>query len=227
MLERLGVRAVRASARVTPVDAPATRVVGLVLPAGAGPTWRKCATPSPGVLRHVVRNARARQRTGLSSLPGYRRARSLSFAPTRGICARARRLSASPYVEQALAGNPRIAGLLVRLFFARFGGAGDEAASRPMPQRWTKSRTWTRTGSCSFLAVVQATTRTNYFLNKPYLSFKLDPKRVPACPSRGRCSRSGCTRRASRACTCAAGGWRAAACAGRTAWRTSAPRSSG
>ena len=30
----------------------------------------------------------------------------------------------------------------------------------------------------SFLAVVQATTRTNYSLDKPYLSFKLDPKRV-------------------------------------------------
>ena len=34
----------------------------------------------------------------------------------------------------------------------------------------------------SFLAVVQATTRTNYFLDKPYLSFKLDPKRVPGLP---------------------------------------------
>src|SRR5205823_2550440 len=34
----------------------------------------------------------------------------------------------------------------------------------------------------SFLAVIQATTRTNYFLNKSYLSFKLDPKGVPGLP---------------------------------------------
>src|SRR6185369_726692 len=34
----------------------------------------------------------------------------------------------------------------------------------------------------SFLAVVQASTRTNYFLNRPYLSIKLDPKRVPGLP---------------------------------------------
>ena len=43
---------------------------------------------------------------------------------------------------------------------------------------------------------------------------------------RGRGSRSSCTRRASRACTCAAARSRAAACAGPTAARTSAPRSS-
>jgi NAD-specific glutamate dehydrogenase len=50
-------------------------------------------------------------------------------------------------------------------------------------------------------------------------------RRSPTCRSPSRCSRSSCTRRASRACTCAAARWRAAACAGRTAWRTSAPRS--
>ena len=47
------------------------------------------------------------------------------------------------------------------------------------------------------------------------------------CPSRGRCSRSSSTRRASRPCTSAAGGSRAEASAGPTAARTSAPRCSG
>ena len=43
---------------------------------------------------------------------------------------------------------------------------------------------------------------------------------------RARSSRSSCTRRAWRACTCAAAGSPGAGCAGRTAARTSAPRSS-
>ncbi len=46
-----------------------------------------------------------------------------------------------------------------------------------------------------------------------------------ACRSRGRCSRSGSTRPGSRACTCALARWPAAACAGRTGARTSAPKS--
>ncbi len=47
------------------------------------------------------------------------------------------------------------------------------------------------------------------------------------CPSRSRCSRSSSTRRASKACTCAAARSRAVACAGPTARRISAPRCSG
>ncbi len=49
-------------------------------------------------------------------------------------------------------------------------------------------------------------------------------RRFPRCPSRGRCTRSSCTRPASRACTCAAARSRAAACAGPTGRKTSAPR---
>ncbi len=59
------------------------------------------------------------------------------------------------------------------------------------------------------------------------LSFKLDPSGCRCCRCRGRGSRSSCTRRGSRACTCAAARWLAAGCAGRTGARTSAPRSSG
>jgi glutamate dehydrogenase len=89
------------------------------------------------------------------------------------------------YVEQALAGNPRIAALLVRLFFARFKNEAASEANRVTEiaaaldevENLDEDRILR-----SFLAVMQATTRTNYFLHKPYLSFKLDPKRVPGLP---------------------------------------------
>src|SRR5688572_16595160 len=90
------------------------------------------------------------------------------------------------YVEQALASHPRIAALLVRLFFARFEPAqrGGEAqlteeisAALDEVQNLDEDRILR-----SFLAVVQATTRTNFFLSKPCLSFKLDPQRVPGLP---------------------------------------------
>jgi glutamate dehydrogenase len=89
------------------------------------------------------------------------------------------------YVEQALAANPRVAALLVRLFFSRFsssrenetGFVGQIDAALDEVENLDEDRILR-----SFLAVVQATTRTNYFLNRPYLSFKLDPKRVPGLP---------------------------------------------
>ena len=91
-----------------------------------------------------------------------------------------------PYVEQALATNPRVAALLVRLFLARMreGGAASEAdvgteltAALDAVQNLDEDRILR-----SFLAVIRATLRTNYFLDKPYVSFKLDPKGVPGLP---------------------------------------------
>ena len=62
---------------------------------------------------------------------------------------------------------------------------------------------------------------------KPYLSLKLDPARVPDLPAAAADVRDlRATRPASRASTCAAARSRAAASAGRTGARTSAPRSS-
>ena len=52
-------------------------------------------------------------------------------------------------------------------------------------------------------------------------------RRCPTFPCRGRCSRSGCARLASRECTCATVGLPAVAFAGATVARISAPRSSG
>src|SRR5688572_25647280 len=90
------------------------------------------------------------------------------------------------YVEQALAANPRIAARLVRLFFARFDPDGQGAGAQVADEIETALDEVENLDEDrilrSFLAVVQATTRTNYFLGRPYLSFKLDPKRVPGLP---------------------------------------------
>ena len=91
-----------------------------------------------------------------------------------------------PYVEQALASNPQVAALLVQLFYARMreGGAAREAdlsaqlaAALDAVQNLDEDRILR-----SFVAVIRATLRTNYFLDKPYVSFKLDPKGVPGLP---------------------------------------------
>jgi glutamate dehydrogenase len=93
------------------------------------------------------------------------------------------------YVEQALVANPRLAALLVRLFFKRFDvarRAADEetrlaaeiGAALDEVENLDQDRILR-----SFLAVIQATTRTNFFQGtKAYISFKLDPKRVPGLP---------------------------------------------
>jgi glutamate dehydrogenase len=94
--------------------------------------------------------------------------------------------SSLPYVEQALASNPRVAALLVQLFLARMreGGAAREAdlstelaTALDAVQNLDEDRILR-----SFVAVIRATLRTNFFLDKPYVSFKLDPKGVPGLP---------------------------------------------
>ena len=91
-----------------------------------------------------------------------------------------------PYVEQALASNPRVGALLVQLFLARMreDGAAREpdlsselATALDAVQNLDEDRILR-----SFVAVIRATLRTNYFLDKPYVSFKLDPKGVPGLP---------------------------------------------
>jgi glutamate dehydrogenase len=100
------------------------------------------------------------------------------------------------YMEQALASNPGIARALVELFHARFDpgrSAGrDEAVGRIAA---AIEAALERVASLDedrilrrHLALIQAMLRTNYFQHgaagaaKPYLSFKLDPARVPGLP---------------------------------------------
>ncbi len=85
-----------------------------------------------------------------------------------------------------------------------------------------------------YLRLMLATLRTNYYQpgarrarpTSPICRSRSTRPRCPTCRCRGRLSRSSSTRRAPRACICAAARSRAAASAGRTAARTSAPRSS-
>jgi glutamate dehydrogenase len=189
MLERLGVRVLfEHPHKVDPADAPPVWVVdfGLMPPAGGGLALEKVRASFHeaflGMWSGAV-EADALNRLVLSA--GLSAAQiSVLRAYTRYLNQTGSALSLS-YLEQALVANPRIAALLVRLFFSRFGSGDDGgttlaaeiAGALDQVENLDEDRILR-----SFLALVQATTRTNFFLHKPYLSFKLDPKRVPGLP---------------------------------------------
>ena len=83
-----------------------------------------------------------------------------------------------------------------------------------------------------YLNLIEASLRTNHFVAGHATSGPVagDQARFArastACRSRSRGARSSSTAPRSRACICASARWRAAACAGRTARRTTAPRCS-
>ncbi|HZB59496.1 MAG TPA: NAD-glutamate dehydrogenase [Actinomycetota bacterium] len=100
------------------------------------------------------------------------------------------------YMEQALAGNPQIARWLVELFESRFDPTqpdGAEARAAKLRERLADSIDQVANLDedrilRSFLSMVEATLRTNFFQEgldgepKRYLSFKLDPAQVPSLP---------------------------------------------
>ncbi|HEU4397973.1 MAG TPA: NAD-glutamate dehydrogenase [Actinomycetota bacterium] len=100
------------------------------------------------------------------------------------------------YMEQALAGNPGIARGLVELFRARFDPARSaDADGRVEALRAELADAIDQVANLdedrilrSFLGMVEATLRTNFFQAgpdgrpKPYLSFKLDPAKVASLP---------------------------------------------
>jgi glutamate dehydrogenase len=101
------------------------------------------------------------------------------------------------YMEEALAGNPDLARLLVELFRTRFQpprSEGSEVKARELVQE-IEARLDAIASLDedrilrSFLSVIQAMLRTNYFQSgqdgepKPYLSFKLDPAGIPDLPA--------------------------------------------
>jgi glutamate dehydrogenase len=100
------------------------------------------------------------------------------------------------YMEQALSSNPSIAKKLIELFMARFDPAHAAEAGIELltltseigealdsVQNLDEDRILRR-----FLAMIQATVRTNYFQKeatgqpKPYISFKFNPALVPKLP---------------------------------------------
>jgi glutamate dehydrogenase len=188
MLERLGVRVqYEHPHQVEPAGAAAARVVdfGLVPSAGSALDVAKVrdafhdalfgmfsGTVEADSLNRLVLTAglTAREITVLRAYARY-------FTQTGWTFSRS-------YVDQALAANPGIAALLVRLFFARFKRGGDEASlveeiatALDEVQNLDEDRILR-----TFLAVMRATNRTNYFLNKEFVSFKFDPKGVPNLP---------------------------------------------
>lgn len=105
------------------------------------------------------------------------------------------------YVESALVQNLRLAGRLVALFEARFdprygaaAGPEREAAQGALCEEITKDLDEVRSLDHdriirAFLGVITATLRTNFYQadadghDKPYVSIKLNPKKVPDLPA--------------------------------------------
>ncbi len=104
------------------------------------------------------------------------------------------------YIQDALAANPEIAGMLAELFTVRLDPAlkDSDPVSRLDAALEIQARIETALEQVanldedrilrSYLGVIGATLRTNFFqpgadgTPKPYLSFKLDPQRIPELP---------------------------------------------
>ena len=140
-------------------------------------------------------------------------------------------------VNGVLVRNSAAAGALYRAFAVRFDPRCP-ASVRPRSPRPTPGSRRRCDGIRSlaedevlraFANLVRAAVRTNVYQRpqRPVFSIKVDSRRSRRWRRRGRCSRSTSTRAGSRASTCAAARWRAAASAGAIATTTSAPRSSG
>ena len=110
------------------------------------------------------------------------------------------------YMQDALAANPRIAAMLVELFHVRHDPVRQVETPHPkdaaMEQLDASLEVMTRIEAAldevanldedrilrSYIGVIRATLRTNYFQRrpdgdpKPYVSFKLDPHRIPELP---------------------------------------------
>ncbi|HYT25633.1 MAG TPA: NAD-glutamate dehydrogenase, partial [Actinomycetota bacterium] len=104
------------------------------------------------------------------------------------------------YMEETLAANPGVARGLVQLFEARLDPARARGGGQPSEEVERLSREVRAAIDSvanldedrilrSFLGLIEATLRTNHFQTgadgrrKPYLSFKLDPSKVPSLPA--------------------------------------------
>ena len=91
------------------------------------------------------------------------------------------------YMERTLLAHTEVARALVALFHARFDPEGDRdraatcAAEIEAEIDAVDSLDEDRILR-GFASVVRAMLRTNYYLDKPYVSFKLDPTQIPLCP---------------------------------------------
>ena len=140
------------------------------------------------------------------------------------------------YIEQVVCANAPITVLLVKLFEIQFGeGVVEREVNADALVFEIESRLDAVVSLDhdrilrAFLGLIRATLRTSYFCLSEIVAHwpsNSTRPRFPICPYLDRSSRSGSTRRESRACTCASASWLAVVCAGVIAARTSAPRSS-
>ena len=152
----------------------------------------------PGNLpAHLARRERERRLQPPRAAGAARRARGHGAARLRASYLKQAGFNFSQaYIEQALAAHPAIARLLVALFKRRFDPA--PVADRGVRCAEVAAQIEQALDSVSnldedrilrqYLALIQATLRTNFFQRaadgapKPYLSIKFDPSKVPGLP---------------------------------------------
>jgi len=200
ILEDMGVRVLEARPyQVSPADAPVASILDFGLVHDGGSTFEIER------LEGIFREAFARVWRGEAESDGANRLvlragldwREVSVLRAYG---RYMRQAGSPfgqtYVERALYENPGVARLLVALFRARLDPAAREGADARAAELASRIEAALDAVESldqdrilrGFLSLVLATLRTNYFQRGPdgapegYLSFKLDPKRVPNLP---------------------------------------------
>ena len=179
--------------------------------------------------------------TAWFSPPGCRRARSSVLRLYGKVLRQAGTAFSQAYMEDALGAHPEIARRLIRLFEIRFDPVEPADPSlAAIGEVQAIDHALDRVESLdedrilrSYLGLVLKTVRTNYYQKlpsggpKPYLAVKLASSGIDLLPPPRPLFEIYVAARASRACICAPARSRAAASAGPTARRISAPRSSG
>jgi glutamate dehydrogenase len=179
-----------------------------ITPAGSGPIWiydfgLRCAAEDVETVRELFQDAflgvwrgelendgfnglvlkaalSGREITIVRALAKYLRQAGIAFSDR--------------YMEETLLTHPEIAAMLVKLFKLRFDPDGSDveradAIAEQIEHAIDDVRSLDEDRILrSFLAVVQAILRTNFFRpgddgdSRPFLSFKLDPSKVPVLP---------------------------------------------
>ena len=198
---------------------------------------RRGAGALPGRVHPASGAASSRTTASTASCCGraWTGATSPCCGPSRATCGRRASPSASATWSRRCIAHPHVAAALVELFRARFDPAGDrpeaaDAIAREIEEAIDAVESLDEDRILrSFLASCArccGRTTSSRARRRTYLASSSTPRGSRCCRLRARASRSSSTRRASRACTCAAARSPAAGCAGRTAARTSARRSS-
>ncbi len=200
ILERMGLRVLGARPyEIEPVGSERRWILDFDMTAGPGIEIEVLK------VKDIFQEAFARVCAGEIENDGFNRivlAAGLSWRKVmvlRGICKyllQTRTPFSQAYMEFALANNPKVTALLIQLFVTRFdpkrhkeaAEASDKLAARIEEALDAVSNLDEDRILRRYLAVIEAMLRTNYFQRnaegelKGYLSFKLDPAKVPDLP---------------------------------------------